>query len=447
MNTYTKNMTSGNELRHILRFTIPLLFGNLFQQFYNIVDSVIVGRYLGKDAIAAVGATGSITYLFYTLCIGLSIGTGILISQAFGAGKDDQTKKLIANSAYTLITIGALISVISTILARPLLIMLDTPIGILNDAVDYMQIACLGTVAVAAYNWINSSLRSLGDSKTPLIFLIIASVLNVLLDLLMVIVLDMGVSGAALATVLSQAISAVGSIIFAFFKNKYFRIKGRAAIPDKSLITLCIKTGIPIALQNALISVSMVFLQKTANSFKETVMAAYTVTMRIEQLIQQPFTSLNAAVSTFTGQNIGAGKTDRVIKGYKNSLKASFIFAGAMLALFLIFANVIVKLFVTDPDVVNIGSNTLRVSACFYFFLGMIHVTRGLLNGAGDVSYAFINGIAEFVGRVGFAFILSHIAFIGYWAVWGTTCLTWVLTAVMSVIRYRGGKWKSKKLI
>ena len=447
MNTYTKNMTSGNEIRHILRFTIPLLFGNLFQQFYNIVDSVIVGRYLGKDAIAAVGATGSITYLFYTLCIGLSIGTGILISQAFGAGKDDQTKKLIANSAYTLITIGALISVISTILARPLLIMLDTPIGILNDAVDYMQIACLGTVAVAAYNWINSSLRSLGDSKTPLIFLIIASVLNVLLDLLMVIVLDMGVSGAALATVLSQAISAVGSIIFAFFKNKYFRIKGRVAIPDKSLITLCIKTGIPIALQNALISVSMVFLQKTANSFKETVMAAYTVTMRIEQLIQQPFTSLNAAVSTFTGQNIGAGKTDRVIKGYKNSLKASFIFAGAMLALFLIFANVIVKLFVTDPDVVNIGSNALRVSACFYFFLGMIHVTRGLLNGAGDVSYAFINGIAEFVGRVGFAFILSHIAFIGYWAVWGTTCLTWVLTAVMSVIRYRGGKWKSKKLI
>ena len=257
----------------------------------------------------------------------------------------------------------------------------------------------------------------------------------------------MGVSGAALATVLSQAISAVGSILFAFFKNQYFRIKGHEAMPDKNLIILCIKTGIPIALQNALISVSMVFLQKTANSFKETVMAAYTVTMRIEQLVQQPFTSLNAAVSTFTGQNIGAGKTNRVINGYKKSLKASFIFAGIMLILFLAFSDFIVKLFVTDPNVVNIGSNALRVSACFYFFLGMIHVTRGLLNGAGDVSYAFINGIAEFVGRVGFAFILSHIAFIGYWAVWGTTCLTWVLTALMSIFRYRGKKWQSKKLV
>lgn len=447
MSTYTQDMTNGNEMRHILRFTIPLLFGNLFQQFYNIIDSVIVGRYLGKDAIAAVGATGSITYLFYTLCIGLSIGAGILISQAFGAKKKSETKKLIANSAYVLIALGIIISIISAVLAKPLLILLDTPTGILNDSVSYMRIACLGTAAVAAYNWINSALRSLGDSKTPLIFLVIASILNVLLDLLMVIVLDMGVSGAALATVLSQAISAVGSILFAFFKNQYFRLKGHEAMPDKNLIILCIKTGVPIALQNALISVSMVFLQKTANSFKETVMAAYTVTMRIEQLIQQPFTSLNAAVSTFTGQNVGAGKTDRVIKGYKNSLKASFIFAGAMLALFLIFANVIVKLFVTDPDVVSIGSNALRVSACFYFFLGMIHVTRGLLNGAGDVSYAFINGIAKFVGRVGFAFILSHIAFIGYWAVWGTTCLTWVLTALMSIFRYRGKKWQSKKLV
>lgn len=447
MNTYTKNMTTGSEIKHILRFAIPLLFGNLFQQFYNIVDSVIVGRYLGKNAIAAVGATGSITFLFYTLCIGLSIGAGILISQAFGAGKETETKKLIANSAYVLIAIGLIISLISASLAKPLLILLDTPKSILKDAADYMRIACLGTVSVAAYNWINSALRSLGDSKTPLIFLIIASVLNVLLDLLMVIVFNMGVVGAALATVLAQTLSAIGSIVFAAVKNNYFKPSKNEAIPDRSLIYLCIKTGVPIALQNALISVSMVFLQKTANSFKETVMAAYTVTMRIEQLIQQPFSSLNAAVSTFTGQNVGAKKPDRVTAGYKNSLKASFIFAGITLILFMIFANVIVKLFVTDPDVVSIGSAALRVSACFYFFLGIIHVTRGLLNGAGDVSYAFINGIAEFVGRVGFAFILSHISFVGYWAVWGTTCLTWVLTALMSIIRYRGKKWESKKLI
>ena len=447
MNTYTKNMTSGNEIKHILHFAIPLLFGNLFQQLYNIVDSVIVGRYLGKNAIAAVGATGSITFLFYTLCIGLSIGAGILISQSFGAGKETETKRLIANSAYVLIVIGVIISIISAALAKPLLILLDTPNSILKDAENYMKVACLGTAAVAAYNWINSALRSLGDSKTPLIFLVAASILNVLLDLLMVITFEMGVVGAALATVLAQAISAIGSIIFALFKNRYFSLTKHEALPDKTLIYLCIKTGVPIALQNAFISISMVFLQKTANSFKETVMAAYTVTMRIEQLIQQPFSSLNAAVSTFTGQNVGAGKSDRVKNGYKNSLKASFIFAGAMLILFMIFANVIVKLFVNDPDVISIGSNALRVSACFYFFLGIIHVTRGLLNGAGDVSYAFINGIAEFAGRVGFAFLLSHISFVGYWAVWGTTCFTWMLTAIMSIIRYKGKKWERKKLI
>lgn len=185
MNKYVRNMTQGSELKHILMFTLPLLAGNLFQQFYNIVDSVIVGRYLGHEALAAVGATGSITFLFYTLCNGLSAGAGILIAQSFGAGRHDDVKRFIANSAYALGFVGLGLTIISVAFAHLLLQMLDTPQNILANATDYMRTACAGTIAVAGYNWINSVLRALGDSKTPLYFLIVASILNVGLDLLL----------------------------------------------------------------------------------------------------------------------------------------------------------------------------------------------------------------------------------------------------------------------
>ena len=298
-NIYVKNMTQGSELKHILLFTLPLLAGNLFQQLYNIVDSVIVGRYLGHEALAAVGATGSITFLFYALCNGLSAGAGILISQSFGAGRHDDVKRYISNSAYTLLAVGAGLTVISVIAAQLLLQFLDTPQNILPDAVAYMRTACAGTVAVAAYNWINSVLRALGDSKTPLYFLIIASVLNVGLDLLFVFVFGMGVVGAAAATVISQAVSALGSILFAAKKNEFLRLKREHLRLRREHISRCLTTGVPIALQNALVSVSMISLQKTANSFGDTVVAAYTATMRVEQLIQQPFNSSGTELSTF----------------------------------------------------------------------------------------------------------------------------------------------------
>ena len=446
-NIYVKNMTQGSELKHILLFTLPLLAGNLFQQLYNIVDSVIVGRYLGHEALAAVGATGSITFLFYALCNGLSAGAGILISQSFGAGRHDDVKRYISNSAYTLLAVGAGLTVISVIAAQLLLQFLDTPQNILPDAVAYMRTACAGTVAVAAYNWINSVLRALGDSKTPLYFLIIASVLNVGLDLLFVFVFGMGVVGAAAATVISQGVSALGSIIFAAKKNEYLRLKREHLRLRREHISRCLTTGVPIALQNALVSVSMISLQKTANSFGDTVVAAYTATMRVEQLIQQPFNSLGTALSTFSGQNIGAGKPERVVTGYRRSMLITAGFGTLMLAVFAMTANYIVGFFVTDALVVEIGGKALLLSACFYVPLGFIHTTRGLLNGAGDVLFAFLNGLAEVIGRIGFAAVLVMIPGVGMWSVWLTTCLTWVLTAVMCLIRYKSGIWRKKCLV
>ena len=443
MDKYTKSMTEGSEFRIIIGFTLPLLLGNLFQQFYNIVDSVIVGQYLGKNALAAVGATGSMTFLFYTLCLGLGAGTGILISQHFGAGNDQTVKKLIANSAYVILFFGIILTVVGITLAPVMLHLLETPDTIFDDAVGYMRIACAGTVAVAAYNWINSVMRALGNSTVPLIFLIVASVLNVGLDLLFVIVFGMGVWGAALATILAQAVSAVSCIIFAFVKFPQFRIGRENALFDKKIALNCISKGVPIALQNAFISVSMIYLQRTANLFGDTVIASYATTMRVEQLIQQPFISLSTAVSTFTGQNIGAGRIDRCIRGLRRSMAAMAVFSVVMLGVFMLISEQIVSVFVSDREVISIGGTALKLSACFYLFLGTIHTTRGLLNGAGDVGYAMINGIVEVIGRIGFATILSMIPAIGCWAVWATSGLTWFITGLMSYLRYRSGKWKT----
>ena len=390
MNKYVRNMTQGSELKHILMFTLPLLAGNLFQQFYNIVDSVIVGRYLGHEALAAVGATGSITFLFYTLCNGLSAGAGILIAQSFGAGRHDDVKRFIANSAYALGFVGLGLTIISVAFAHLLLQMLDTPQNILANATDYMR---------------------------------------------------------TLATVIAQGVSAVGSILFAVKKNEYFRLKREHLRLRREQFVRCMKTGTPIALQNALVSVSMISLQKTANSFGDIVVAAYTATMRVEQLIQQPFNSLGTALSTFAGQNVGAAKPDRVVKGYHRSMLISTAFGLLMLGVFAFTSRYIVGFFVTEEQVIDIGAKALLLSACFYVPLGFIHTTRGLLNGAGDVGFAFLNGLAEVVGRIGFAAILVNIPGVGMWAVWTTTCLTWVLTAVMCLIRYKGGKWRKKCLV
>lgn len=212
----TTDMTQGSEMRHIIMFSLPLLAGNLLQQTYNIVDTMVVGRYLGDDALAAVGATGSITYLFYTLCIGLSVGAGIIVAQYFGAGKKKALRSAVFNSALVTAIFGIVISLLSVPAAKPILELLKVPDKLIGDSVEYMQIACGGTIAVAAYNWINAIMRALGDSKTPLIFLGAASLLNALLDLLFVVVFKFGIAGAAWATVLTQALSAISCIVYCF---------------------------------------------------------------------------------------------------------------------------------------------------------------------------------------------------------------------------------------
>lgn len=441
---YVKDMTEGNETRLLISFSIPMVIGNVFQQFYNMVDSIIVGNFVGANALAAVGATGSLNFLFFSLCGGMSMGVGILISQYFGARNEENVRKTIANSIYIITAMSILMSVLGIAFSKTILQLLNTPPAILDDSAAYMRITCAGILAIGGYNGISAILRALGDSRTPLIFLIVASLLNVVLDLLFVIQFGLGVRGVGYATIIAQAISAIGSIIFALVKNPYFRIKKEHLKFNPQIASTCMKLGLPIAAQSSLIAVSCVALQSVVNQFGAGVVAAFTATSRIEQLVQQPYNSLGAAVSTFTGQNMGANRLDRVKRGFRKSVIMVVIFSVAMLLLIYTNNRAIISLFVKEESVIAIGAKAIRITSLMFIPLGLIYVTRGLLNGAGDAFYSVINGAVEIIGRIGFSNALILIPTIGQWGVWWATGLTWVIVAVASLIRYRQGIWKTK---
>lgn len=446
-NKSVSSMTEGNPTKLILMFTLPMLVGNLFQQLYNMVDSIIVGRFVGANALAAVGATGSINFLFFSMSFGISAGVGVVVSQAFGAEKPDMVERAIANGLYLLGIVSAIVSVLGVVFAKPILQMLRTPEVILNDAIIYMQVSCAGILAIAAYNGVAAILRALGDSKTPLYFMLVSCFINIGLDLLFVLQFHWSVFGVALATVIAQLVAAIGSFIYACFTISFFRVKKEHREIRMDIAGKCFQLGLPIALQNSMIAISCIFLQRVVNGFGESVVAANTALGRIEQLVQQPYGSLGAAITTYTGQNIGAGKVDRVKKGYRVGFVCVVIFSLIMLIPGQFFGRQIVGIFVQDEAVISIGAKGLAITSWFYFFLGMIYVARSVLNGAGDAVYAMINGLMEVAGRVGFAVPLTMIPFIGMWGVFLTTGLTWALTGIVSIHRYKKGEWAKRVMV
>lgn len=446
-NKSVSSMTEGNPTKLILMFTLPMLVGNLFQQLYNMVDSIIVGRFVGANALAAVGATGSINFLFFSMSFGISAGVGVVVSQAFGAEKPDMVERAIANGLYLLGIVSAIVSGLGVVFAKPILQMLRTPEVILNDAIIYMQVSCAGILAIAAYNGVAAILRALGDSKTPLYFMLVSCFINIGLDLLFVLQFHWSVFGVALATVIAQLVAAIGSFIYACFTISFFRVKKEHREIRMDIVGKCFQLGLPIALQNSMIAISCIFLQRVVNGFGESVVAANTALGRIEQLVQQPYGSLGAAITTYTGQNIGAGKVDRVKKGYRVGFLCVVIFSLIMLIPGQFFGRQIVGIFVQDEAVITIGAKGLAITSWFYFFLGMIYVARSVLNGAGDAVYAMINGLMEVAGRVGFAVPLTMIPFIGMWGVFLTTGLTWALTGIVSMHRYKKGEWAKRVMV
>ena len=442
MKTYVKDMTVGNPTGLLLSFMLPMVVGNIFQQLYNMVDSMIVGQVVGADALAAVGATGSLNFLFFSLCGGMANGIGIVISQHFGAGNDDDVKKAIANAALIMLVVGTVMGSLGILTSRPILAFLNTPENILGDATLYMRIMCAGVLAVSLYNCVSAILRAVGDSKTPLYFLIVASILNIFLDLLFVKSFGMGIAGAGIATIIAQMLSGVGSLLFAIRRNPYFKIPRSMIKPDRDIIRQSVRMGVPLAFQTSLIAISCVALQSVVNTFGSVVVAAFTATSRIEQLVQQPYNSLGMAMSTYSGQNIGAGKIDRVRQGYRKGMMIMTIFSLTMIPLAQFGGEFIMRMFVNEADVIEFGAHALKITSWFYLFLGSIYVTRGLLNGAGDAFFAFANGIVEMLGRICFAKPLTMVPVIGVWGVWLATALTWFAAGMFSMLRYCQGKWK-----
>lgn len=442
----TADMTKGSPVRLILTFSIPLIIGNIFQQLYNMVDTVVVGNFVGSNALGAVGACGSISWLFFSLSSGLALGIGIIVSQNYGAKQFDQVRATIANSFYVLIFTAIVVSAVCYLIAPAALRLLKTPEDIIDNSIIYMRTTCLGIVAITLYNGVSSILQALGNSKTPLYFLIMASICNVLLDLLFVVVFHLGVFGVAFATILSQTLSAVVSLIYAFKKVPYFHMTKEQLKPNFSIIGTSYRLGVPIALQGSMIALSCIALQYVVNSFGSTVVSAFTITNRIEQLINQPYNSLCAALTTYAGQNMGAGKTDRVKLGFKKSICIAGIFSAIMIPIMFIFGKNIAGLFVKETDVIALSASALRITSVCYFFLGMIYIPRGILNGCGDAGFSVINGLTEVICRLLFSCVLTKIPKIGFWGIWITTGLTWLVVSIVCLLRYASGKWKQKAI-
>ena len=439
-------MTSGSPLKTILKFSIPMLIGNIFQQFYNMVDSIIVGRFVGSDALAAVGATGALVFLIIGLTFGLSSGISIVISQYFGAKDYENVRKTFATATYLTIGVAVILGVIGYFSSRWLLDLLNTPESIIDQSDIYMKITFAGILGVACYNGMAAVLRAMGDSVTPLKFLILASLLNVVLDLLFVVRFHWNVPGVAIATIISQIISAIACIIFAMAKVKLLPMPWKEFKPDRVILQKCLRLGIPVALQNALISVSMMALQGVTNGYNEVVIAANTVAGRIEQLVLQPGMSVGAALAAFTGQNVGAGKLDRAKKGYQSSAGIIILFSLIMLPVMYFGGEFIVRLFTKKEEinVITVGVNALRITCFFYTAVGMIFVSRNFLSGAGDVNVPMIMAISEVICRVVFVLVLT--SYVGFYGIWWATALNWFITCLVGVIRVASGKWKMKAI-
>ena len=407
----TNDMTTGNPVKLILLFSIPLLIGNIFQQFYSMVDTIIVGRFVGVEALAAVGTTSSMVFLVNGFVMGLTSGFAVLISQKYGAKDEVGVKEAVASSIILSIIATILVTFISVLSAKPLLTLMNTPSNILKDASTYIIILYAGNIAIIFYNMMAAILRALGDSKTPLYFLIVSSVLNIILDLVLIINFKMGVAGAAYATVISQGVSAILCVIYTYKRYKILRLKKDDFKVKKKYYRKHLKVGIPMALQFSITSIGIMTVQSAINIFGSTVIASYAASSKVLQLVMQPATTLGVTMATYCGQNIGAKRYDRIKEGVKKCVQISII-TSVISAIILIFlGKYFVMMFVSNPDaeILSYAQQVLNISAIFFIPLGLIFVYRNALQGIGDSFIPMMAGVYELVARAVVAFTLPKV--------------------------------------
>ena len=450
----TTNMTEGNPFKTIFFFAVPMIISNLFQQLYNVIDTLIVGNRLGQDALAAVGSAGSIIAVFVQLATGLALGGSIVISQYFGAGKTDKIRLCATTSACFSTSVGLFATVLIWIYAEPLLFYVNTPEELVPLGVDYLRFYFLGSVPIFLYNALGSVYTALGNSKTPLKFLIISSVVNVVLDLVFIIVFHWGVAGAAAATAISQllamflALKNIPKLLSAFPIQKLEN--GRTAVFDGKLLVTMLRFALPSAVQQSIVSVGSVVVQATINSFGAAVMAGTAAASKVINLAIAIPINYSNAYSGYVGQNMGAGKIERIWPGLKSSMLCCGAISLGMTVVLTAFAEPVIRMFLSDSDAdvvraLSVGSEYIRVvGACLVVF-AVYMLVKATFKGSGDMSWFIVTTLLSFFIR-----LVVTVGFAGKFGVdviwWGFN-LGWIISLVVAVLRYAQGGWKKKALI
>ena len=434
------DMTQGAIMPKLIAFGMPVLLGMLFQRIYNFADVYIVGRYLGDEALAAVSIAGSGMYLLFSLMMGLTTGVSVVISQYYGAGSEDKVRETFATSAVVALIATVLITAVSMLTAKPLLRALQTSDALLDDAYAYLMIIFAGAGCTMLYNWISAVLRSLGNSVVPLIFLIVSSVLNIVLDVVLIAVIPLGVAGAAIATVLSQAISGALCYIYALRILPQLRLSRRDLRMNPAIAKQILIFGVPTALQMSIISISDMTLQGKINTYSTELIVAYGVGFKVEGLGWQLAEAIGTAVGTFVGQNVGAGKYDRVRQGVRCAYVINAVCYGIFCPLVWLFAEPIMRMFTQSALSVQYGMEYLRIFTLFFMVGGSMTIFHNVLRPAGDVKFTILMGVSEVVTRITFTFLFT--ALFGYKGLWWVSPLTWCCAVAIGAIRYYSGKWE-----
>jgi putative MATE family efflux protein len=443
-----KDLSQGSEGKLIFRFAIPMLLGNIFQQLYTVVDTIIVGRFIGNEALAAVGTSFPIIFMLISFIIGITMGFTIIISQYFGAKDMDRVKKAI-NTLYLFVFFASIIvSVAGSLLSGWIFRLVDLPEQIIPQAQLFLIIYFSGLIFLFGYNGTSAILRGLGDSKTPLYFLIGSVSLNIILDLLFVLGFGWGIKGVAFATVLSQAVAFITQILYLNKYHTFLKFSFRDLKFDRLIFIQGIRIGLPTGFQQTFVAAGMLALYWIVNQYGIVANAAYSAAGRIDMFAVMPAMSFSAALSTFVGQNLGANRPDRVRKGLRDTFLMTTGFAVAISIVTVFFGEYLMMMFSSDPEVIEMGKIYLRIVGPFYILFTTMFILNGVLRGAGATLIPMIiTLLALWVVRVPVAYLLSGISEIGLFGVFWSIPTGWLTGMVLAALYYFSGRWKSKAVV
>ena len=436
MKSAQNDMTVGNPMKLIIGFTLPIFLGNVFQQFYNMADTIIVGKFVGNSALAAVGSTGTIMFLIYGFVVGMTAGFTVLTAQRFGAGDMDGMRKTVVGAGVLSFVIGIILTVLFMAFMKPLLNLMNTPSDIYADAYAYIMIVSGGILAQMLYNLLSSILRALGNSRLPLVFLIISALLNIVLDLVFIVVFHIGAKGAAIATVIAQGIAGVLCLIYIIFKMPVLRLKRDDFNVGKNIYSIQLRIGIPMALQYSITAVGSMMVQSSLNILGSTIVAAYTAACKIEQVVTQAYVAMGTTMATYGAQNMGAGQVKRIREGFKACTIVGVIYSFVAAAFIMTAGKYMTYLFVSEDVQVIMNSVDIYLKCIGFFFipLAVVNIYRNGIQGLGYGLLPMLAGVAELIGRGIVAVIAGRMR--SYTGICMAGPAAWVLAGGLLLVMY-----------